>query len=109
MSSWRASAIFIASGCSAHSLVDPSRSVKRKVTVPVGSSDIGALRAQFIEETAQPLDHFVVRHGGTAGGQVVEALPAERILCVLGGLGPAARRLVARDASLEWPDLSDAE
>ena len=29
----------IASGCSSHSRVDPSRSVNKNVTVPVGSSD----------------------------------------------------------------------
>ena len=36
--SWRASAARIASGCSSHRRVDPSRSVNRNVTVPDGNS-----------------------------------------------------------------------
>ena len=38
IASWRARAGFIASGGSSHSRVELSRSVNRKVTVPVGSS-----------------------------------------------------------------------
>ena len=38
ISSWRASAPRMGSGCSCHRRVDPSRSVNRNVTVPVGSA-----------------------------------------------------------------------
>ena len=38
--SWRANASRIASGCSSHRRVEPSRSVNKKVTIPVGNSDI---------------------------------------------------------------------
>ena len=38
ISSWRASAACIASGCSSHRRVEPSRSVNKNVTVPDGSS-----------------------------------------------------------------------
>ena len=38
ISSWRASASRIASGCSSHRRVEPSRSVNKKVTVPDGNS-----------------------------------------------------------------------
>src|SRR5690349_2110559 len=49
MSSWRASADFIASRCCSHRRVEPSRSVNKKVTVPVGRSAIAALRDEAIE------------------------------------------------------------
>jgi hypothetical protein len=39
--SWRANAVFIASGYLSHSLVLPSMSVKRKVIFPLGRVAIG--------------------------------------------------------------------
>src|SRR5215470_3484386 len=44
ISSWRARAAFIASGCSSHKRVELSRSVNRNVTVPVGGAVIGPSR-----------------------------------------------------------------
>jgi hypothetical protein len=45
ISSWRANAARIASGYASHSRDEPSTSVNRKVTVPVGSDLIGPLPA----------------------------------------------------------------
>src|SRR3954464_2015537 len=46
-SSWRARAARICSGCCSQREVEPSMSVKRKVTVPLGSSGIGKLHGGY--------------------------------------------------------------
>src|SRR5215210_3952360 len=52
ISSWRARAVRIVPGYLSHSLVEPSTSVKRKVTVPVGSRVLASpppfARTQYI-------------------------------------------------------------
>src|SRR5215468_6392900 len=88
MSSWRASASFIASGCSSHRRVEPSRSVNKKVTVPVGSSLIVQLRETLVDDSEHEVDELVERHGHTPRCRLVVLVVAKERTHVLAHLDP---------------------
>src|SRR5215212_3297380 len=107
ISSWRARVVRIVSGCLSQSLVEPSTSVKRKVTVPVG-----AWVTRFASSLRKEHTTYYTRHRDPtvppSGPRRLVRLQVPRSVAVAGSSGSrwvGGNTRVARERDLKLSEL----